>query len=288
MAYATGTANTLADLLAAIQNACTANGWALSAANVLSKGGCFTEVKISGAVILVQGGSGVDGSGNLTGRSNYPAPGMCRTVGFSPPGAFTYPVTYFIHVMTNPDEVYVYVNYATSYYQWLAFGKSAMPGLTGTGNWFAASFSNFWSVSSSPSQLDIGTGKPYNQARPMLLNDASYNGGNGAVDHQLDSATWTIDGSYRDWGVLTSKQPSAWNNEAVLLPIRVYANRPSGFVSPVLECAHARLTDLRYLSDLQVITLGTDKWKVYPWFTRGTDANTTSLTFAHALRYDGP
>lgn len=288
MAYVTGTANSLADLLVAIQNACTANGWTLSAGGVVSKGACFSELKVSGAYITIRGGKGVDGSGNLTGATDTAAGYFCvisgpgQSYGITVP--FTWPATYFVHVLTAPDEVYVMVNHDGNFYQTIAFGQSAMPGLVGTGNWYCGGVR----------QTDARFG--YTGINSVPQGDNGYmptslfcnpNGARG-VDHELDSATWAVEGAWRDWASSFWRQPNQWNQESILLPIRVYASRPSGFVSPVLECAHARYVNIANLVDQQIITLGTDKWKVYPWMLRSTTTANGSQYAGHAIRYDGP
>lgn len=294
MAYVTGTANTLADLLTAIQNACTANGWTLSTGGVLSKGTCYAEVKSSGGYITVRGGTGVDGGGNLTGATD-------RGIGYlgvaladsTTPVAFGWPVTYFVHVLTSPDEVYVVVNYGVTYYQQIAWGQSAMPGLTGTGNWYCGvtppSTTQYGGVAA-------GSGE-YTSTRygGTSLFCRWYDVGTAhGVHHALDSATWADINAVNGWWPAQGRQPNRWNQESILIPIRVYASRPSGFISPVLECQHARFVNIANLSDQQVITLSTDKWKIYPWWRRGAvyDSGSTAKNGSgpcgHAIRYDGP
>lgn len=298
MAYVTGTANTLADLLTAIQNACTANGWTLRG-SVLSKGVCYTEVKISGTTISVRGGRGVDGSNNLTSPCDSKT-GAFATIIYGHTSSslkadvpFAFPARYFIHVLTAPDEVYVAVNYSASWYQLMGFGASAMPGLAGTGCWYSAPQApagypwlmhddgEYWAT-------NIGTG--------LGLFAGGVSG--AGVDHALDSATWKTLGASRDMVSLMLRQPSFWNAESTLMPIRVYASRPSGFVSPVHECAHARYVSIDTLAAEQIITLGTDRWMVYPWGAKGARLTRNSSGqwvyglntghLGHAIRYDGP
>lgn len=158
MAYITGTANSLSDLLAALRNACTANGWVLSG-NVLRKGTCFAEIIAVPKVGLtthadfgflqVRGGNGIDSGNNLTDTpldyaAAWPACGVIGPNG-NDRGVSTYtdwdwPVTYHIHVHASPDEVFLMVNYgAGQYWQGLSFGQSPSPGCPGTGNWVWAS-----------------------------------------------------------------------------------------------------------------------------------------------------
>lgn len=284
MAYVTGTANSLADLLAAIQSACTANGWTL-AGNILVKGTCYVRVIISGTQLQVIAGTGKDGSNNLTGAANDLACILGRSTTNAP---FGFPATYYIHVNTAPDEVYVVVNYATLYYQFLAFGQSAMPGLAGTGNWYTGSQNTTFSGTVSDDTTLQNGGMVDVDPVVGLFQGRQYAGNrqNGAVDHELDSVTWQVEGAWRDWYSPFVVSPNAFNSRSILLPVRVYAPRPSGFVSPVLECAHARFVNIANLDAQQIITLGTDKWKVYPWWSKTNGGAIAAC--GHAFRYDGP
>lgn len=291
MAYVTGSANSLTDLLTAIQNACTSNGWTLSG-SVLHKGTCYMEVKVAGSFITLRGGRGIDGSNALTNATDR-AVGNLGIVSMGV--AFAFPMTYFIHVLASPDEVYVVVNYGVNYYQTLGFGQSAMPGLAGSGNWYcgptiSSSVHQGFNVPQS-AEYD-GTGGSFGAAFSLFCRENSsgavYSRG---VDHGLDgSNTWAELGCKYDWTSLYWRQPNQWNSESILIPIRVYASRPSGFISPVLECAHARQVNIANVADQQIITLGSDKWKVYPWWSRGatnTRVTADSGLGGHAIRYDG-
>lgn len=287
MAFVTGTANSLADLLTAIQNACTANGWTL-AGSVLYKGTCYIEVANASTNLTVRGGTGIDGSNKLTGATDAASGTLCvpANVGNTTSVPFTFPAAYDIHIHTAPDEVYVVVNYNASYYQIMGFGQSSMPGLVGTGNWYCGNGSG---RSDPPSALGEGASSGWNGSRSLFCSTHQ----NFGVDHRLDSVTWAVEGAWRDWASLFWRQPNQWNGESIFIPIRVYAARPSGFISPVLECAHARQMNIANLNDQQVITLGSDKWKIYPWWARGTawqtngSGGTNTGVCGHAIRYDG-
>lgn len=294
MAFVTGTANSAADLLAAVTAACTANGWMLSG-SVLSRGGCFAELTIASGIVRVQCGRGIDGGNALTGRADK-APGRIggtvtdRATSVSVP--FAWPVTYFIHVLSAPDEVYVVVRYNNTYYQTLAFGRSVMQGLANSGNWHSgmSALSNSTAVRSDGEYTGFANGGGFS-----LFCQAAGTDNATAVDHGLDAvASWAIYGAHVDWASLHWRQPNVWNSESILIPIRVYASRPSGFISPVLECAHARFARFGPIDVEQVITIGPDRWKVYPWWYRGAAYTTgggngrgTGIA-ANAIRYDGP
>lgn len=300
MAFVTGSASSIAELLTAIQNACTSNGWTL-AGNVLYKGTCYVSLDVSGTTIRIIGGRGIDGSNALTSPSDrgYGYLGVALDGSGSPPATpgFPFPITYFIHINTGPDEVYVVVNYAVTYYQLIGWGQSQMSGLNGTGNWYSGSDGKTTAGGITPA----GAYSYNNVGGISSLFCRLFEGNGEGVDHSLDSTTWATDdggsgpATGQDWYAIYANQPSQWNGEAVLIPIRVYASRPSGYWSPVLECTHARHIHIQNLSDQQVITLGPDRWKVYPWWVRGTTfglgragQSNDSYYAGHALRYDGP
>ncbi|MBS0457472.1 MAG: hypothetical protein JSS44_09115 [Proteobacteria bacterium] len=309
MAYVSGTASTFAALLAGLQSACTANGWTLDG-NVLHKGTCFVEAIVvpqDFPCLRVQAGTGVAG-GALTGRSDIGGAQLgtsasndtayYSTIPIDVP--FVFPLSYEVHIHSAPDEVYLVVNYAARFYQFVAFGQSAQPGLSGSGNWYAGTdIASNRAVSSASILADGGrmAAAALNGGLAMCRYDSSQGySNNAACHHALDAgaSAWQIEGAWRDWYDLNANTPSAFNSEAVLIPVRMYAYRPSGFVSVVAELAHARFVNIGSLDDQQIITLGTDRWKVYPWWARGAvydaighNGNYSGLN-GHALRYDGP
>lgn len=291
MAYMTGSANTLADLLTAIQTACTANGWTL-AGSVLTKGTCYAKLQVSGSAITVQGGTGIDGGNNLTGVA--PNPAYLRQIGAMP---LAYPMTYFIHVLTAPDEVYIVVNYSVSYYQYIAFGQSPVAGLPGTGNWFGAPYCDAASTrafsTNSAGAIFFGA----KTAVGLFLANTFYNPApqNAYVHHNLDAAGWSgVADAGESIGTLLDRQPNAWNGETALLPIQPALNRGSSKVSLLLDLAHARYLRNDNLAPQSIITLGSDRWRVYPWYALNATNRNGGFDVAHsgtlgfAVRYDGP
>lgn len=317
MAYVTGSATSMADLLTALQTACTGNGWTLSG-NVLSKGTCYASVTVSGSVMSIFGGTGIDGSNALTGGYAYDAQ-MRYLAG----QAITWPATYEIFIASDPDEVYVVLQHNVTRYLWLGWGQSPAAGIPGTGNWYAASAGHD-SSSSTIAIAPVGmhpVGVPtfsvpgigfITQIDGITAN--AQNPVNFFAQHGLDSNAWSAEGSngagslpndyfnnrpsvaccapYLD--PLLSRQPNAWNGESVLLPIQMYVDRGSSKRSMVSELGHARHVRIDNIDPGQIITLGSDSWKVYPWYQKnaaerdGTTGGTHTGTLGWAVRYDGP
>jgi hypothetical protein len=335
MAYVTGTANSLTDLLTALQAACTGNGWTLSG-NVLHKGTCYADVSLGtsadshhfpNAALKVRAGNGIDGSNALTDALTDTAGAM--HMGPIPNRAvFTdwdWPVTYHIHVLSSPDEVYLLANYGSGqYWQNLCFGQSPAPGNAGTGNWVSAVMGADMSGELVPQSISIrpiggiisGFNAFYVNCLPFFWGDSfSSNVVNalnsrmhGAIHSTTGAAIWTSGTSWltnatfdegqvsasRTVDPLLSYTPNAWNNETALLPIQILQGRLSAKVSLIGELQHSRFCRNDFIDDGALITLGSDRWKVYPAYRKdvvnrnGGDGITHSGTMAIAIRYDGP
>lgn len=287
MAYVTGIANDLGALLTSIRNACVANGWTLSG-DVLHKGDIYIRTQQVGNTLTFLGGTGIDESNDLTGSG----PAVVRMRQFGQ--AFTFPMTYEVHINTDPDEVYVIVNYAVNFYQWAAWGISDVADLPGSGVWYAASQAA--SDSSSISVFaNVSTANAPNIA-PTLLGLSSPSGKqNGFIHHGLDGGGWNgSNGPVISWLAaqpMHGMLPNQWNSETILLPISAWIPRTGNKVSLVADLKHARYCRINFHDPGQIISLGSDQWKLYPWYAKdastpngAADAQHTG-TFGLAVRY---
>lgn len=328
MAFITGQASTLQGLLDALATALAGNGWANSG-NCWSKNGCCASLEVAdiGAyihsdffetqnVIRLVAGTGVS-SGALVNPAPY-GHGVGDLLSFvtgnpNPHGAqgISFPASYSIHINTDPDEIYFFINYNIAYWQWLAFGKSPVPGLPGTGNWaggtmgVVASGANGginttprWPfISISP---DAGGGGNGDSPCAALMWDTY---GSGSTTNRTSTFHHDIKPSPSDWEYCPRASAAAvpriqygladWNQDAVLLPIRPITELDENKNAIIGELAHARYLRIDNYAPGQIITLGQDKWRVYPWYHKnsaerdgGADVNHTG-TFGVALRYDG-
>lgn len=350
MSYTTGTANSFADLLTALRNACIAAGWTLSG-DVLHKGTCYAEIKVGdmpdtaatpGQMIYVRMGNGIDVSNNLTDPMTI---GLGHGIGVirqTYSGAFLdwdWPVSYHVHVHANPDEVFFVVNYrGATIFQHLYFGQSPAPGCGGTGNWSHATVPepigtnyHYFSeerIACSPSGLSpswyygvrLAAGPFWVQGRGAsnsILEGCLNFQFHGAPDFTDGTPGWSSKyGGFSNGGASTfgdvnrtvsavvcdtpllGRTPNAWNNETILCPIQIASPRVDSKTSIVGRLGHIRMCRNDFIEDGGIITLGPDKWKVYPCFKKGTgnrDGYTASNLFvshsgtvAVAIRYDGP
>lgn len=296
MSYYTGTAVDLTGLRQALFDACVAEGWTLTG-EILSKGTMFVRVQIVSGFLTFLGGTG-QSAGALTG-----AAAAVSRIGTLAGLAIAFPVKYEIFAFTN--EVYLVINYNVSYYQWAAFGKSTVQGLPGTGMWFGAScFANAPStlaMTATGGQASAGYCIP-----GLFYRQRSYAGSTtleSRIHHGLDGLAWSdgtnatsnpgasaIDALVPLLGML----PNTWNSEAILLPIRVFLLRPSNKTSLVADLEHSRYTRIDNYTPGDIITLGSDRWKVFPWYLKNSAARDGGSNIAHtgtfgwAVRYEGP
>lgn len=310
MAFVTGTANSLPDVLSALIAICTANGWSHSG-DVLHKGGCYAQLQVVGESLVLRGGTGIDGENALIG----PGTNVVR-LGTINAGPFkiTFPVTYEIHVHSVPDEVYCLVNHDSSRWQYLMFGLSDVDGVPGSGMFYAASLP---SISSGWDHL-IAIGTDYGgrafQVCPApfwtdqldsqihnsfihhgFLGGTGWSGGGGGQGSATSMVLGEISAS-KPLVPRYARQPNAYNGAASLLDFKVWLRREDNKVSLIQDFAHARLIRVDNYNAGEIIDLAPDRWRVYPWHQKDTsarDGGNTSTGITHtgtlgwAIRYDG-
>lgn len=313
MPYATGSATSISDLRTNIIGVLSANGWTVDG-EMVYKGTCYVRIYVSGSALRITGALGGSGTTPTT-----PSPGS-PAIGNIPSAALTWPATWHVHIGTAPDEVYIFLNYNAVYYQYMAFGQSPCAGLPGTGNWCGASWDPDRSYGNLVIGADLGggwTGSAPGGSGILFCNYGGWTQGycvGSYIHHGLDSLGWSgytplsffMDpgSSYPRsecaadaWSCLAplqSYQPNAWNSETVLLPIRPMWHRTERKLSFVGELGHARYCRISNYEPGDIIEIGPDKWKVYPWLRKNADvpnggSNVNhSGTFAVAVRYDGP
>lgn len=223
------------------------------------------------------------------------------------------------------QELYAVINYDVDSYQWVAVGKSTTTGLIGHGGWCAATLGGSIAIT-APSgstveetgpvsfiQTGVSTvsGGQVNSFTSAALFGAGQTGTCSDPWNNLRINTglyaegpWFINSLPNEppvgaqaFSQLLWQQSSAWNSESVLLPIRFYARRPSFKSSLILDCANARHFRMDNVTPGDILTLGPDRWKVFPWYRKNAAArngNTAiggynhSGTFGWAIRYEGP
>jgi hypothetical protein len=315
MAYYSGTASSFTALQTAIENACVTEGWALTS-GILSKDGIFIKLTSSSTDrINIEGGNGQSGSTLTT-----PCPRYAKI--YNPTNvsavAIVFPINYEIHIFAD-NEVFCVINYNTDYYQQLSFGQSDMPEIGGSGNWFSGGsggslvensiYASVFSNGLSASGFNIG-----NSTYAPLI--AGFPGGVGKdttnstylnyfISTAIDSvSSWNADcgddngdfyGPHYCANLLCSS-PNTFNNSSILIPIKFLINRASNGVTPVAQLKNIRFLMIDNLDPGEIITIGSEEWKIYPQYRKNTASRSTNAstqpthsdTLGVAIRYTGP
>lgn len=304
MAYYTGSANDMEALRQALFSACTQNGYALRG-SVLVKGNINLNVQVASGYMRLTGGTGVDGNNALTGACSAYA-----QIGPNSLYALQWPVRYEVFVLKDPDEVFLVANYSVDKYQYCAFGQSSVAGLPGTGCWFGATLHQYNGTYAQ--FVEDGQGGSYVYGNPGLFWRGSVWNVGAAYSETfihtgLDGSDWASGASdsapkataCESSSPLLSRQPNAWNSEAILLPVQPLLNRPQSKVSLVADLQHIRYIRIDNYDPGQIITLGQERWKVFPFFRKNSASrsycvatnnplNLHTGTYGVAIRYDGP
>lgn len=300
MAYISGSVSNISGLKAAILAGCSANGWTQSG-DILYRGDCHVKISVDTVNdwldLLV--GNGMSGT-NITDAA--PASVFCCR----PMSAvtFSYPLSYFLHIMD--DEVYLVCNFQTSYYMTLAFGQSPIAGAPGTGVWIAGNAYISDAAGGSFNWSDhCMAGNHYSSAN----NDARtglfivHSGGGGAA-----SAGCYVHTGLLGWSGTGSDMTKTWRGirqlhgidnpstnaygQSILVGIQPWIYVGSNKTSLVADLKHARYVRMDNIEPLEVISEGSDHWKVYPVYRKDASARNGGLlhsgTYGYAIRYDGP
>lgn len=308
MAYITGSVNSYDELLNILTSACIAAGWSLQD-GILVKGAALVRPYASvasygkGAGLSLEGGSGRNGS-ILTGSSDKFRPRLgSPSLDFPEPN---WPCVYHVFCHNSPDEVYAILRHDVDAYYWLSFGISDVPGIGGTGLWMIA-------ISGLAKGTMIGGGVNMSETsgNPDVVNTYGSTSGPWWGTNQIPLSrsigailleAWIGCGGI-SYGYVNAVEPlaplvahshSSWNAESVLLPIRVHRGVAERKNLIVLEHRHARYLRIGNLEPEQVITIGVERWKVFPFYRKNTQSPNVvnranhSGTFGWAIRYDGP
>lgn len=280
--YYTGSVVSFQELHTAMVNGCTQHGWVWDGA-ILSKAGAFlrlyvstTEASSEGAGLLAEMGTGRSGN-TITGASGC-IPRLGRPAGSLE--AVIWPATYHLFVFDDPNEVFLVLQFNVNRHYFLAFGTSAL----NAGAWISASSRRGWTSGTSggfalsasgggTTTGNISSGLPFWKS-VFVSTPASHL---ETVRSQLDGIEWGGLTSATGVGFLNGvlatspmnqRLPSNWNQAAVLLPINVYQKRADNYWSLALSMQNARYLRIDYYEPAQIITLGHERWMVFPGYRK--------------------
>lgn len=315
MAYYSGQASSYQELLTVLVSACVEQGWTW-ADGILSKDSAFIKFEVStadisgkGSGLILQGGTGKIGSTLIEPSPVTPRLGRVGAA----TAIVNFPIAYNIHINNNPDEVYLIVNFDVDRFYYLAFGVSSVQ-LQGTGLWISASsplryglgtnvLLQGWAMSPNSGGSNI-----YNYVSGFFWSTITVSSDSArqeAMHTGFNNKGWNVPGPNMD-GIeaisqaipFISRSPDNWSSNPILLPIRIFNTVASSKQSIIAEIANARYLRIDNYEPNQIVGIGDEQWKIYPFHQKNINerngSNSTSSgrmhtgTFGWAIRYDGP
>lgn len=297
MAYFQGVAASVADIRTALINACVASGWGLSG-DVLHKGGCYLQSTVSGGACHLRAGGGLGAGGVL----QNPTPQAVRFGDVGPLMAMTFPCAYHIETYEEPDEVFLNISYGVDAWQWAAFGRSDLA-LPASGVWVAASAgqAEVRTVGVEPAR-GYGASGTFSSPGPFWGSGSSSGADNSYIHTGIDGVQWpaakrtadngSVSGSYVLAG-LNDRSPSALNAAAPLFPAQIWQFRVGNTSTLVADIRNLRYLRIDNYAPGEVLVLGHDRWKIYPFFRKNAEVRDGGGSLDHsgtmgmAVRYSG-
>ncbi len=311
MAYYSGQATSYQELLNVFVAACVSEGWTW-ADGILNKGNAFiaasynpTPIFANGSGLQFQGGTGKSNGTLINASLTKVRIGPLNTGTFVPAPSF--PLHYHVFIFDNPNEVYLIIKYDINRFFFVGFGLSTTQG---SGLWLSGSMGLRYSTSSGTSSGHISISaesggdsqsSSYARATGFFWQSSADNSIQcvcQTIYTNVDAIGWTDNNFFtpanRKLVPLISRSPSNWSNEAILLPIEPVLTRSPNKASILAKIENARYLRIENLEPEQVLTLGNDKWMVFPFHKKnssvpnGGSTIDHSGTFGWAIRYDGP
>lgn len=294
--YQSGSATSFADLQAAILTFLQTQGWTLTN-TVLNKGTGFFQFTNTASKLVLNTGTGQSGTA-LTG---VPASQVCMLSADNPVG---FPVTYEFHYFNSPDEFICVIQHNGVFYQQLALGQSLSANIGGTGWWMEGSYDNGYlstnkGYSSDSSGANASGSWQYQGFQFFAMGQYGPRGmwlNYGVDGTNAWGAEANLNSGWVNW-MMMQASPNQLNQGTILVPIRVMASRPSSLYTEVLTVSNIRMCRNDAFDPGAIYTLGTDKWKIYPFYSKNTAQRNGvawgtgafhSGTYAYAVRYQGP
>lgn len=308
MAYQTGVITSAADLVVVITDFAVANGW-VSNGNVLSKGGTYIRLTApSTSEVRIEGAR----------NGNFVAPDLCGRHSRIYNTAWPTSATYHLAAFDNPDTVWCTINFAVTTHQHIGFGTIEKYGDWAGGGWFHAQHTPASADGGVCSVID-GSQQPYYPSSPRecalfwspQLRDAwnGYYQENAAsnLHCELRGYVWEPPIGNTAIGVhcptivspIHKYNPNVFNGQTVLTPFQLFLQNTDGHYMSIGHVGHLRFVRLTNYNPGDMIELGTDRWKLFPWHIKNaaypdgkqvaySDGNYSTGLLGVAVLYDGP
>jgi len=317
MSYETGVVASSASLFTAIRIFAQANGWTLTG-DVLSKNGAYIQLT-NPSVSEIRIGAA---------RNNtFTAPDLCPR--YSKIFLTTWPASAVYHLAAfgTPDTLWCTLFYDGNKYVHLGFGSIQKYGVWNGGQWFHGQHTEdptskdsycCATIDGGVAQYGTSEGNPFDCALFWGAKDGISSDGDidnvskpSYLECDLRGYVWEATIDKRSTNPLNiiytpqiltptqKKNPNVFNNQTLLTPFELFLLNTDGNYMSIGRVEHLRFVKLTNYNPGDVITIGTQDWKLFPWhikdplFPDGKNRGYTSTTYSTgflgvAVKYDGP
>lgn len=309
MAYLSVDVNSATDLKAAIESFAQTNGWTLSS-GVLSKNGCYVSISVAAVNDLRIVGAK---NGNFSGFDQS----YTKRIHIS-----TWPSRATVHLFgfSNPDTIWMTMNYDVVKFHHMGFGNLIKYGNWGGGQWNHGQHTMYAESIDTKCFATLGlsgrTGYRAGACTGFFADCVDSDGwDSGYIENTPTHLECDIRGRiweppYADNGndkfwtfrFLTPihyKNPNVFNSQTLLSPFQIWLRASDGFLQCLGHVDHIRWVKLTNYNPGDVITLGSDQWKLFPWCVHDVnwpDGHSVSYSeqwsstgvLGCAVKYDGP
>lgn len=308
MAWQAGMVSSAADLVAAIRAFAVDHGWTL-VGNVLSKGDAYVAITApSASELRIRGARG----GVFSGVDQCPR--------YSRIYLTSWPSSAEIQLFAfdGPDTVWCVMRTSATDYMHLGFGMIQKYGTWGGGQWFHAQHTPSSADGSVCSLIDGSQQPNYSDAAKecgLFWSPQQRNGWDGAYTENAASSlhcelrgyVWEPPTGPTGIGVhcptilspIHKTNPNVFNGQTVLTPFQLFLQNTDGHFMSVGHVGHLRFVRLTNYNPGDVVTIASDRWRVFPWFRKDTafplgkqagysDGSFSTGVLGVAVRYDGP
>jgi hypothetical protein len=278
MAYQTGTASGITDLLDKLNTFATANGWTLrrreAATLSISKGAVYQNLQESGSAINLHASRGFDAGLAWNNQPDYAAViQSCTNLS----GSFS-----AYHFFADQDYLHVVIEVDPGLYRHIAFGDiEKSSGYTG-GQYSCATRidGGIWHTSLFSSGLHYGAG--YYNLHPAVGGPSSfYVDVDSVAKHQLltsgglpggfvrmitSEMFYSASMLYADW---PNCMPNTLNGMTGHIPVQIFVQRTGGLYSPLGYVRDLRIVNMVNIRPGEQRTIGADEWLYFPVLAKG-------------------
>lgn len=319
MAYQTGTAASAAALVTIIKDFAAANGFTVTG-DIIYSSNSWTRVQSAVANLDPYGPNyssenyniiGFTGGLDTTFSTNtspaYSIGGISHSC-YNAVLTASWPITYYlVATPSSPRAIYGVINYDVNKYQHFAFGEIIKStSLYTGGNFVTAQFpSSYTSINCRENLIGCdlysgmySSGVPYfwppytstgnsgGRNSYLYLSHNGYGWGPGSnLSNQSSTTNLSDPIAIRFIAQLLGRQPNSFNNQTILLPARLLRGVSASYVMDYGELPYFRYCRIDYLNPGDIITLGSDQWKVFPIFQKDVSSAANRRGYGEACYY---